>query len=186
MLPLKDYDVGPALASAPVSNPAISLDGEKILYVKTKVIPEKEQQESHVWMMPSSGGASIQLTVGDGSDSSPRWHPDGKTVYFLSNRTLSGEKGKRKNRLWMLPLDGGEAKLVTEVKNNITAPKVSPDGSSILFQSRANENTESPEEEKEGALWITKLRWKMNGQPYYPYTRNHLFATHPLEVNPYN
>ena len=184
MLRLKDYEVGPSLASAPVSDPAISLDGEKILYVRTEVIPEEEQQESHVWMVPFGDGAPILLTVGDGSDSSPRWHPDGKTVYFLSNRTLSGEKGKRKNRLWVLTLDGGEAKLVAEVKNNITAPKVSPDGSRILFQSRANENTESPEEEKEGALWITKLRWKMNGQSYYPYTRNHLFVVPSLGGKP--
>jgi len=176
MLKLKDYELGPDFPRAPVSSPTVSPDGEKILYVKGEVYPEEERQESHIWMVSTNGGDSTQITLGNGNDSNPKWSPDGKTIYFLSNRTVSGEKGKRKNRLWALPLTGGEASLIAEAENSISNPHVSPDGEKILFQSRINEDSECPENIKEGALWITKLRWKMNGQPYYPYTRMHIFV----------
>ena len=184
MLKLKEYDVGPFFPSAPVSSPKVSPDGGRILYVKSVLYLDEERQDSHIWMIPSDGGDSLQVTVGNGNDSNPRWSPNGETIYFLSNRTISGEQGKKKNRLWSLSLKGGEATLVAETPNNISNPKVSPDGKKILFQSRINEDTESPETIKEGALWITKLRWKMNGQPYYPYTRTQVFVVDSKGGNP--
>jgi Tol biopolymer transport system component len=42
---------------------------------------------STIYAAPSSGGPSIQVTDGNHWDDKPRWSPDGKTIYFVSNRS---------------------------------------------------------------------------------------------------
>ena len=42
---------------------------------------------STVYVVSASGGSWISLTEGRYWDDKPRWSPDGKTIYFVSNRT---------------------------------------------------------------------------------------------------
>jgi Tol biopolymer transport system component/DNA-binding winged helix-turn-helix (wHTH) protein len=42
---------------------------------------------STVYVVSASGGAWIRLTEGTYWDDKPRWSPDGKAIYFVSNRT---------------------------------------------------------------------------------------------------
>jgi acylaminoacyl-peptidase len=176
MLKLEEYDVEPLLHREPVSDPQVSPDGSRVLYVLSQVHPDDERSESHIWMIPVEGGEPRQFTSCNGNDSSPRWSPEGEVIYFLSTRLASGEREEKRNRLWAIPAGGGEARLIAETENSIMEPKVSPDGGRILFLSRIDEDSEVPENPLEDALWITKLRYKMNGQPFFPYTRTQLFV----------
>ena len=36
--------------------------------------------------MPAKGGAQVAMTDGGSFDDKPRWGPDGRTLYFTSNR----------------------------------------------------------------------------------------------------
>ena len=49
----------------------------------------------------------VQLTFGDKNDGQPQWSPDGKQILFV--RT-DGER----SQLWLLPLSGGEAHVITK------------------------------------------------------------------------
>ena len=42
--------------------------------------------DSTIFAMPAAGGRWIQITDGKQWDDKPRWSPDGKTIYFLSDR----------------------------------------------------------------------------------------------------
>jgi Tol biopolymer transport system component/predicted Ser/Thr protein kinase len=42
---------------------------------------------STIYVVPASGGEWIRVTEGKHWDDVPRWSPDGKTIYFVSNRT---------------------------------------------------------------------------------------------------
>ena len=42
---------------------------------------------STVYVVPAAGGEWTRITEGKNWDDKPRWAPDGKTIYFLSNRT---------------------------------------------------------------------------------------------------
>jgi dipeptidyl aminopeptidase/acylaminoacyl peptidase len=170
MLRLENYDVEPLHHGSPVSSPKFSPDGSLILFVRSIVDVEKDSYESHVWVVPSSGGDARQLTYCDGSDTLPMWSPDGGTIYFSSDRALGDVK---RSRLWAMPTAGGEARPILE--GSVKDPRFSPDGARLLYLCRVEEPTETPEEQVEDVMWITKLRYKMDGQGYYPYTRTHVF-----------
>jgi Tol biopolymer transport system component/DNA-binding winged helix-turn-helix (wHTH) protein len=42
---------------------------------------------STIYVIPASGGPWIPISEGQYWDDKPRWSPDGKTIYFVSNRT---------------------------------------------------------------------------------------------------
>ncbi len=42
---------------------------------------------STIYVVPAAGGEWIRITEGKNWDDKPRWAPDGKTIYFLSDRT---------------------------------------------------------------------------------------------------
>ncbi|MGE0100883.1 MAG: winged helix-turn-helix domain-containing protein [Blastocatellales bacterium] len=42
---------------------------------------------STIYVIPAGGGQWVRMTEGRYFDDKPRWSPDGKTVYFISNRT---------------------------------------------------------------------------------------------------
>ena len=39
-----------------------------------------------MYVMPAQGGSWTAITDGDWYDDKPRWAPDGRTIYFISNR----------------------------------------------------------------------------------------------------
>lgn len=62
-----------------------------------------------------------QLTFSPEGESSPRWAPDGRSLYFLSTRSGA-------SAVWRLPLDGGEARMVTSLPLDVNSFVLSPDG----------------------------------------------------------
>ena len=176
MLKLKKYDVDPLLHGTPLDDTQISPDGRNVLFVRRITEIEEDRYDTHIWIASTDGGKHRQFTSGEGSDTHPRWSPDGKRVYFNSNRLTAGEKENSKTRLWSMPLEGGEARLLVEAEHDIRGFQLSPDGSKILLQSRIEEDTETPEETDPEILWISKLRYKYDGESYFPYTRVHLFT----------
>jgi dipeptidyl aminopeptidase/acylaminoacyl peptidase len=67
-----------------------------------------------------------RLTTDPANDSSPRFAPDGKSLYFLSSRSGSSQ-------VWRLPLDGGEARQVTDLPLDVSNLLLSPDGHTLAF-----------------------------------------------------
>ena len=62
----------------------------------------QQNSQASFWLVSAEGGEPRQLTRGDGSDTRPRWSPDGKSLAFISTRG-------GKSQVWILPMDGGDA-----------------------------------------------------------------------------
>jgi Tol biopolymer transport system component/DNA-binding winged helix-turn-helix (wHTH) protein len=45
-----------------------------------------DRSVARIYLMPAEGGAWIPVTDGTAYDDKPRWSPDGRTLYFISNR----------------------------------------------------------------------------------------------------
>jgi dipeptidyl aminopeptidase/acylaminoacyl peptidase len=110
-----------------VAEPQVSPDGKWVAYTVSTPDMEANRGASNIWVVPTAGGAAMQLTQ-SGHDSSPVWSPDGKTVAFLSSR--SGD-----SQVYLLSMEGGEAHALTKISTGADMVKWSPDGKTLAFTS---------------------------------------------------
>jgi dipeptidyl aminopeptidase/acylaminoacyl peptidase len=88
-----------------LSAPAMSPDGSRIAFTVQTVNERDNKYHREVWVVATAGGAPVRYTSPSTESSNPRWSPDGKYLFFTSNRP--GGKGPT----WALRMDvpGGEA-----------------------------------------------------------------------------
>jgi dipeptidyl aminopeptidase/acylaminoacyl peptidase len=73
-----------------VGDARISPDGRAIAYVLTNPNERCVHHNSHIWLVPTDGSVPARIFIlSGGSDSSPRWSPDGNSIAFLSDRSNS-------------------------------------------------------------------------------------------------
>jgi len=130
-----------------VSDPQISPDGKQVVYVVGTVDMDANKIPSSLWLAATDGKSEPrQLTNAAGKkDRHPRWSPDSKRILFESNR--SGE-----TQLWIIGLDGGEAKQLTTISTGASDAVWSRDGKQIAFVSAVYpEYSEKPFKESDAA-----------------------------------
>jgi dipeptidyl aminopeptidase/acylaminoacyl peptidase len=110
-----------------VSSPAISADGKWAAYTVATPDLDANRNASNVWIVSTAGGEAVQVTQ-SGHDSSPAWSPDGKTLAFISSRGGDSE-------VYLLSMEGGEAKKLTTLSTGADLFQWSPDGKTIAFTS---------------------------------------------------
>ncbi len=110
-----------------VGEAQVSPDGKWVAYTVSTPDMDANRGVSNIWIVPTAGGAALQLTQ-SGHDSSPVWSPDGKMIAFLSAR--SGD-----SQVYLLSMEGGEAKPLTSLSTGADIVKWSPDGKTIAFTS---------------------------------------------------
>ncbi len=104
---------------------AMSPDGKTLVFtIATSDLPRAKRTTS-VWVINTDGSGLRQVTRGE-KDAGPHFSPDGKTITFV--RTTDGTPN-----LWVLPLNGGEARQLTKVSTGVADPIWSPDGKLIAF-----------------------------------------------------
>ena len=104
-----------------------SPDGRFIVYGVFETSVEKEKDFTNLWLIETDSGKCIQLTYGDAKNYSPAWSPDSRSIAFVSNRSGLPQ-------LYKLPIDGGEAVQLTDLKQGVGGgPVFSPDGTMIAF-----------------------------------------------------
>ena len=111
--------------------PAISPDGRSAVLAVTTFDVEKDKPESGLWLVPTAGGDARPLTQ-RGADAAPAFSPDGRWIAFVAKR---GDDEER--QIYVLPVDGGEARRLTAVPAGAFAPKWLPDSRRVAFVSWA-------------------------------------------------
>src|SRR5437667_3583405 len=116
------------IAMKAVGDPQLSPDGRWVAYAVATPSLADNRNVSRIWLAEVATGANHQLTQGPGSDRSPRWSPDGKTLAFLSTR----QNGPQ---VWVLDLTGGEARRVSNLSEGAGELYWLPDGKVVLVVS---------------------------------------------------
>ena len=109
-----------------LSEPQISPDGKWIAYAVATPDLEANRSVRNIWIVATAGGEPRQLTRG-GSDSRPRWSPDGKKLAFLSGRVENNPQ------VYWMNLIGGEPTRVTSLSTGADNELWSPDGKALAF-----------------------------------------------------
>jgi len=116
--------------------PVVSADGRYFAVEVKKADMSENNFSTQIWLARTSGTDLKQLTTDPSSNSNPVFSPDGKTIYFLSDRSGSSQ-------VWQIPLNGGEAQQVSNLYGDIDGFIVSPYHSHFLFQRKVPPDCEN-------------------------------------------
>lgn len=123
-------------------DPQFNSDGKHIAFVKVTIDKIGNKYDRHIWLA-TLGDAKPRLrqfTFGSKSDTSPRWSPDGRTLAFVSARN-------GKPQIYLIGLDGGEARAITSLPNGAGSPVWSLDGKRIAFSSSVSAEERQKEDQ---------------------------------------
>jgi len=109
-----------------VADPQLSPDGRYVIFVLRATDMAADRGLTHLWLIDRAelNPPARLLAWNAANDSSPRWAPDSRAIYFLSTRSGSSQ-------VWRLSLAGKVPAQVTDYPLDIGALKVSPAGDRI-------------------------------------------------------
>jgi dipeptidyl aminopeptidase/acylaminoacyl peptidase len=108
------------------TDPQISPDAKKIVYVRRFADPMTDKRYSNLWIIDTDGTDHRPLTTGNRGDASPRWSPDGTRIAYLSDTD-------GKQQIYVRWMDTGQTARITNLEQAPDAITWSPDGKMISF-----------------------------------------------------
>ncbi|WP_375324784.1 S9 family peptidase [Flagellimonas sp. GZD32] len=162
-----------------VSDPQISPDGSKIIYVRNFKDVMTDRNLSNLWIINFDGSNNRPLTTGNHNDFSPVWSHDGTKIVFKSN--MADDKMK----LYLMWLDTKETMALTNTPQTPGQVSWSYDDSTLafnMFVPEANESIIKMPAKPEGAKWnsppkyIDKMNYRGDGAGYYKGGNMQLFT----------
>jgi len=141
-------------------------DGRRAAYVVTQMDREKNTYRSAIWICSTAGVAPArQFTNGLDRDTMPRLSPDGAWLAFLSTRA-------DKPQIWVMPVDGGEARQVTRAKHGAAEIAWAPDSRRLAYTSAVggpddDEKKDDDPQKPAPTRVITRLRYKQDGAGFH-------------------
>jgi dipeptidyl aminopeptidase/acylaminoacyl peptidase len=148
-----------------VADPQIAPDGSQVVFVRVAVSEKTDQYESNLWIVKADGSeAPRQLTAGT-RDLSPSWSPDSRLVAFT--RSIDKDGKTQPAQIYVMPMNGGEARAITDLPRAASGPEWSPDGKTIAFSSTVKPEELTPktgEKPRESDVRvITEAVYRANG-----------------------
>ncbi len=107
----------------------------------------------HIWIVDVETGKAKPLTTDDRYDeSSPTWSPDGRWIYFNSNRTANPDFDLERVSIWKVRARGGDVERVRTFDGPSTNFSISPDGQWIAFL--GHDDADAPWNTRHTKLWL--------------------------------
>ncbi len=152
-----------------VSDPQISPDGSRVIYVRNFKDIMTDRNLSNLWIVNFDGSGNRPLTTGNQNDSHPRWSHKGDRIIFKSN------KEDKKTKLYMMWMDTREIVPLTntvESPQNISWSRDDRHLAFTMFVPNRSESLIQMPDKPEGAEWnvppiyIDQLNYRGDGAGY--------------------
>ena len=107
-----------------------SPDGKTLAFCGQRIIDLEGKRATNfdIYTIPVEGGQETRLTTDPGKDDGPDYSPDGKYIYFNSDRTGNMQ-------VWRMAVDGSNQEQITKDDYGNVFPHPSPNGQWIVFLS---------------------------------------------------
>lgn len=163
-----------------VANPALSPDGEQVVFTRSWTDKLEDKTRNALWLVRRDGTRLRQLV--EGGDA--QWSPDAQRIAYVAPGEPQGPQ------VWVTWVDTREATQLTHVTEAPGSLRWSPDGKTIAFAMQVPEKDgfeiRLPPRPK-GAKWapdatvITRLAYRRDRQGYRPSGYRHLFVVSAVE-----
>jgi dipeptidyl aminopeptidase/acylaminoacyl peptidase len=155
-----------------VADPQISPDGTTVAFVRVTVNEKDNRYETSIFAVPSAGGGAPRRLTSGTRDTTARWSPDGKRLAFV--RSVDKDGKAQPAQVYLLQMDGGEARAITAVAGGASNPVWSPDGGRIAFTSatgvtevKKSDDPKPAPDHKSDVEVVTRAVYRANGNPGY-------------------
>jgi dipeptidyl aminopeptidase/acylaminoacyl peptidase len=143
------------------TGPRLSPDGSLVAFTVQSVAPIQDGYRHAIWVVATDGSRPArQVTIGSKHDTHPRFSPDGRSLAFLSDRRLAVEEepalakdAKEREdagQVHLLPLDGGEARRLTDLPRGVEGFEWSPDGRHLVVSTSSHAATREEDAKRRG------------------------------------
>ena len=112
-----------------VGAPRISPDGRWVAYDLSTMDVAANKRKSAIYLIPSAGGSTQQITDGVKQDEGPVWSPDGKWIAYVSNRETPLKQ------IYLYDVARRTSTRFGHLENGAGSLKWAPDGSGLLVVS---------------------------------------------------
>lgn len=161
-----------------VSDPQISPDGHRIVYVRNGMDIMTDSKADRLWLVNSDGTDNVPLTGRDVAESNAVWSPDGARIAFIS-KTDNGSE------IFVFWLADGKIARITQLDRSPSDLSWSPDSDYIAFAMLVPGEppvlVTAPDKPKD-AEWAdaprvtTRLKYERDGFGYIEPGYNHYFV----------
>ncbi len=110
-----------------LADPQLAPDGNSVAVLLSRANLKDNRWEAEIDLIDVSSKARRTLTQRRMGLSSPRWSPDGRALAFIANDPAGVAQ------VWVMPLDGGDARMLTRGKTPVTQLSWRPDGFAIAY-----------------------------------------------------
>jgi dipeptidyl aminopeptidase/acylaminoacyl peptidase len=126
----KTFSLEAARSIVTVSEPAVSPDGTRVVYVREHPDFKADKTLRELVLVDVASGTARVLTRDREGVDAPAWSPRGDRLAFLA----SPQSGKPA-QLFVMPMDGGDAQKVTTNTSGVSAFAWKPDGTALAYAS---------------------------------------------------
>ena len=124
-----------------VGSVQLSPDGKTIAYTVQTTDWNENRYDTEIWLSREGGNAFPLTNHPKNSSLAPLFSPDGRWLTFLSDRG-------NKNQIYVMRIDGGEARAITREEEGISFYEWHPDGKRLIFVKPEKENKSKKDREK--------------------------------------
>ena len=163
-----------------VSSPALSPDGEWVVYAVSHDNAAHDKSASDLWLARYDGSARVQLTYGDAArNTHPLWSPDGRSIAFLSDRDAVDAGG---TQVWVFARAGGEPRQLTAMKGDVSDFAWAPDSKHLALiagdepANAVDKAAKDAEKKPPKPIVIDRFQFKEDITGYLTNERHHLYA----------
>jgi len=171
--PLTPEDI--VYGMTPAGDPRVSPDGSTILYTVTTTDRETGKVTADLWRVgiDGSGGAPLTRSVPGTRAGSGRWSPDGRQIAFVQDDGTS-------RRLRVLPVGGGESRVLLTTSEPVGGLEWSPNGASLAYVAPVDPENPTGEKRPEDApppVRVTRrYDYKQDNRGYLGETRLQVYV----------